>query len=60
MKNQSGAIKTNLELYRVVRVVTGGYNTGDSKEEVIIFRYKQTHTSPHYTHHQHHLLGVVP
>ena len=37
MKNQSGAIKTNLELYRVVQVVTG-----DSQEKVMIFRDKQT------------------
>ena len=42
MKNQSGAIKTNLELYKtgwlwVVQVVTG-----DSQEEVMIFRDNQT------------------
>ena len=43
MKNQSGTIKTNLELDRVVmglQVVTG-----DSQEEVMIFRYKQTNTA---------------
>ena len=45
MKNQSGTIKTNLELY-------SGYwrsqvVTGDSKEEVMIFHYKQTHTNHH-------------
>ena len=40
MKNQSGTIKTNLELDRVlwgVQVVTG-----DSQEELMIFRYRQT------------------
>ena len=42
MKNKSGAIKTNLELYKtgwlwVVQVVTG-----DSQEKVMIFRDKQT------------------
>ena len=41
MKNQSGTIKTNLELYRVVMGVQ--LVTGDSQEEVIIFRDKQTH-----------------
>ena len=43
MKNQSGTIKTNLELDRVlwgVQVVTG-----DSQEEVMIFR--DTHTDKH-------------
>ena len=40
MKNQSGAIKTNLELYRVVQVVTV-----DSQEEVLIFRYTPTNTA---------------
>ena len=41
MKNQSGTIKTNLELDRVVMGVQ--VVTGDSKEEVIIFRDTQTH-----------------
>ena len=36
MKNQSGTIKTNPDLYRVVRGVQ--VVTGDSQEEVIIFR----------------------
>ena len=40
MKNQSGTIKTNLELDRVVLGVQ--VVTGDSQEEVMIFRYKQT------------------
>ena len=43
MKNQSGTIKTNLELDRVVMGVQ--VVTGDSQEEVMIFRYTQTHTS---------------
>ena len=38
MKNQSGTIKTNLELDRVVRGVQ--VVTGDSQEEVLIFRDK--------------------
>ena len=42
MKNQSGTIKTNLELDRVVMGVQ--VVTGDSLEEVMIFRDKQTHT----------------
>ena len=41
MKNQSGTIKTNLELDRVVMGVQ--VVTGDSQEEVLIFRDKQTH-----------------
>ena len=42
MKNQSGTIKTNLELDRVegVQVVIG-----DSQEEVLIFRDTQTDTA---------------
>ena len=40
MKNQSGTIKTNLELDRVVMGVH--VVTGDSQEEVIIFRDPQT------------------
>ena len=40
MKNQSGTIKTNLELDRVVMGVQ--VVTGDSQEEVIIFRDTQT------------------
>ena len=40
MKNQSGTIKTNLELDRVVMGVQ--VVTGDSQEEVIIFRDRQT------------------
>ena len=43
MKNQSGTIKTNLELDRVVMGVQ--VVTGDSKEEVIIFRDTQTEPS---------------
>ena len=43
MKNQSGTIKTNLELDRVVMGVQ--VVTGDSQEEVMIFRY--THTLHH-------------
>ena len=41
MKNQSGTIKTNLELDRVVMGVQ--VVTGDSQEEVLIFRDTQTH-----------------
>ena len=48
MKNQSGAIKTNLELYRVVQVVTG-----DSQEKVMIFRDKQT------LHHNIYIIIVI-
>ena len=48
MKNQSGAIKTNLELYRVVQVVTG-----DSQEKVMIFRDKQT------LHHNIYIIIIV-
>ena len=40
MKNQSGTIKTNLELDRVVMGVQ--VVTGDSQEEVIIFRDRHT------------------
>ena len=40
IKNQSRTIKTNLGVYRVVQAVTG-----DSQEEVMIFRYKHTHTA---------------
>ena len=43
MKNQSGTIKTNLELDRVVMGVQ--VVTGDSQEEVIIFRDTQTNTA---------------
>ena len=41
IKNQSGTIKTNLELDRVVMGVQ--VVTGDSQEEVLIFRDTQTH-----------------
>ena len=40
MKNRSGTIKTNLELDMVVMGVQ--VVTGDSQEEVIIFRDRQT------------------
>ena len=43
MKNQSGTIKTNLELDRVV--MGGSGVAGDSQEEVMIFRDK--HTNKH-------------
>ena len=42
MKSQSGTIKTNLELDGVVMGVQ--VVTGDSQEEVMIFRYKHTDT----------------
>ena len=41
MKNQSGTIKTNLELDRVVMGVQ--VVTGESQEELLIFRDTQTH-----------------
>ena len=50
MKNQSRTIKTNPELYRVVMGVQ--VVTGDSQEEVIIFR--DTHFIIIYIYHHHH------
>ena len=51
MKNQSGTIKTNLELDRVVMGVQ--VVTGDSKEEVIIFRDTQT------LHHNIYIITII-
>ena len=54
MKNQSRTIKTNPELYRwfwLVQVVTG-----NSQEEVMIFRYRQTlHHNIYRQHHPHYV-----
>ena len=58
LKNQSGTIKTNLELYRVVmglwvvQVVTG-----DSQEEVMIFCDK--HTNRHTLHHNSYIITMA-
>ena len=55
MKNQSGTIKTNLELDRVVMGVQ--VVTGDSQEEVLIFRYKQT--DRHTLHHNIYIINTT-
>ena len=51
MKNQSGTIKTNLELDRVVMGVQ--VFTGDSQEEVMIFRDKHT------LHHNIYIITII-
>ena len=52
MKNQSGTIKTNLELDRMVMGVQ--VVTGDSQEEVLIFRDTQTHM-----HHNIYIIFII-
>ena len=51
--------KTNLEPSKLTQSCTGWLwvvqvVTGDSQEEVLIFRDRQTDTSPLYIYHQHH------
>ena len=55
MKNQSGTIKTNLELYRVVMGGSGGYRRLTvGSDDFLLQTYRQTDTSPLYIyHHQH-------
>ena len=55
MKNQSGTIKTNLELDRVVMRVQ--VVTGDSQEEVMIFRDRQTDKQT--LHHNIYIIIIV-
>ena len=55
MKNQSGAIKTNLELYRVVMGGSSGYRRLKGRsDDFSLQTYRQTDTSPLYIYHQHH------
>ena len=54
MKNQSGAIKTNLELYRVVMGGSGGYRRLTvGSDDFLLQTYRQTDTSPLYIYHHH-------
>ena len=61
MKNQSGAIKTNLELYRVVMGGSSGYRRLKGRsDDFSLQTYRQTDTSPLYIyrlrrprHHRH-------
>ena len=54
MKNQSGTIKTNLELYRVVMGGSGGYRRLTvGSDDFLLQTYRQTDTSPLYIYHQH-------
>ena len=55
MKNQSGTIKTNLELYRVVMGGSGGYRRLTvGSDDFLLQTYRQTDTSPLYIYHHHH------
>ena len=61
-KNQHGTMKTNLEPSKLTRSCTGwlwGVQvvTGDSQEEVIIFRDTQTNTQTH--HHNIHIIIII-
>ena len=61
MKNQSGTIKTNLELYRVVMGGSGGYRRLTvGSDDFLLQTYRQTDTSPlyiyHYDRHHHQMI----
>ena len=54
MNNQSGTIKTNLELYRVVMGGSGGYRRLTvGSDDFLLQTYRQTDTSPLYIYHPH-------
>ena len=55
MKNESGTIKTNLELYRMVMGGSGGYRRlPGGSDDFLLQTYRQTDTSPLYIYQHHH------